>query len=203
MNIAILGATGRIGSRLLAEALRRGHQVTALVRDPSRLAPREGLSIRQGDALDPEMAAATLAGHAALISSVHFTDLDADTLLLIAKGAAIPRLLVTGGAGSLQVAPGLQLVDSPDFPAAARPEALAGRCFLERLRSERDIGWSFLSPALMIEPGERTGRFRRGRDELLRDAAGASRISMEDFAVAMLDELETPVHVGERFTVGY
>lgn len=203
MNIAILGATGRIGSRLLAEALRRGHQVTALVRDPSRLAPREGLTIRQGDALDPEATAATLAGHAALISSVHFTDLDADTLLQIAKSAAIPRLLVTGGAGSLQVAPGLQLVDSPDFPAAARPEALAGRQFLQRLQAGAGVAWSFLSPALMIQPGERSGRFRLGRDELLRDAQGESRISMEDFAVAMLDELEQPRHLDERFTVAY
>lgn len=203
MNIAILGATGRIGSRLLAEALRRGHQVTALVRDPAKLAPQAGLTILRGDAHAVEAAASLLAGHEALISSVHFTDLDADTVLRIAQGAAIPRLLVTGGAGSLRVAPGLQLVDSPDFPAAARPEALAGRAFLNRLREQGQLRWSFLSPALMILPGERTGRFRLGRDELLVDAQGQSRISMEDFAVAMLDELEHPQHIGERFTVAY
>lgn len=203
MNIAILGATGRIGSRLLAEALRRGHQVSALVRDPARLSPQAGLTALRGDAREVEASASQLAGHEALISSAHFTDLDADTVLRITQGAAIPRLLVTGGAGSLQVAPGLQLLDSPDFPAAARPEALAGRAFLDRLRAEQKLGWSFLSPALMVLPGERTGRFRLGRDDLLVDAQGESRISMEDYAVAMIDELENPQHVRQRFTVGY
>lgn len=203
MNIAILGATGRIGSRLLAEGLRRGHRVTAVVRDPSLLAAQPGQTVLRGDARDVETTVSMITGSEALISSVHFTDLDADTVLRIARGAAIPRLLVTGGAGSLQVAPGLQPVDSPDFPAAARPEALAGRAFLSRLREEEQLRWSFLSPALMILPGERTGSFRRGRDELLIDAQGEGRISMEDFAVAMIDELENPQHIRQRFTVGY
>lgn len=203
MNIAIFGATGRIGSRLLDEALARGHRVTAVAREPEKLAHREGLAALRGDLKDEAAVAQLVRGHDAVLTAVHFTDAGAEDFLRIVKRAGVPRLLVTGGAGSLFVAPGLQLVDSAEFPAAARPEAEAGRRFLETLKRESEVAWTFLSPSLLILPGERSGSFRLGGDELLRDAEGQSRISMEDFAVAMLDELERPRHVRQRFTVGY
>lgn len=203
MKVVIFGATGRIGSRLLNEALARGHEVTAIVRDPARLQERERLAVKKGDLRDEAALIPSVAGHDAILSAVHFTDAGADVFLRIARGADVGRLLVTGGAGSLQVAPGLQLLDSPDFPAPFRLEAEAGRSFLQTLQSSSDVDWTFLSPSMIIAPGERTGKFRLGRDELLRDPAGHSRISMEDFAVAMLDELEQPRHRRTRFTVGY
>jgi uracil phosphoribosyltransferase len=119
------------------------------------------------------------------------------------KEAGVKRLIVVGGAGSLEVAPGLQLIDTPQFPDAYRPEASAGRDFLNALRAETSLDWTFLSPSALFEPGERTGKFRLGGDQLLADAAGQSRISMEDYAIALVDEIETPKHVRQRFTVGY
>ena len=120
-----------------------------------------------------------------------------------AKQAGVPRLLVVGGAGSLEVAPGVALVDTPQFPAAYKAEALAGRAFLDTLRGEKALDWTFISPSALFEPGERTGSFRLGGDALLSDAAGQSRITMEDFAIALADEIETPAHPRQRFTVGY
>ena len=119
------------------------------------------------------------------------------------KKAGVKRLLVVGGAGSLEVSPGVQLVDTPDFPEAYKPEALAGRDFLNVLRGERELDWTFLSPSALFVPGERTGKFRLGTDRLLVDAKGESKISMEDYAIALVDELETPRHSRQRFTVGY
>ncbi|WP_157264061.1 NAD(P)-dependent oxidoreductase [Azohydromonas aeria] len=203
MKIVIFGATGRIGSRLLSEALARGHEVTVIAREPARLQMRQGLTVKKGDLRDEAALIPLVAGHDAVLTAVHFTDADAEKFLRIVRGAGVARLLVTGGAGSLLVAPERQLVDSPDFPAAFRAEAEAGRAFLQSLQACRDVEWTFLSPSLVIVPGERTGRFRLGRDELLRDDAGNSRISMEDFAMAMLDELEQPRHAHARFTVGY
>ena len=119
------------------------------------------------------------------------------------KQAGVKRLLVVGGAGSLEVSPGVQLVDTPSFPEAYKPAALAQRDALKVYQQEKNIQWTYLSPAAEIAPGERTGSFRTGGDQLLTDASGKSFISMEDFAVAVIDELETPMHVRERFTVGY
>lgn len=128
---------------------------------------------------------------------------DAAALVATAKQAGVRRLLVVGGAGSLEVEPGVALVDTPDFPAAYKAEALAGRTFLDTLRSETELDWTFLSPSASFEPGERTGTFRVGADQLLADASGASRITMEDYAIALVDEIESPKHSRSRFTVGY
>lgn len=144
-----------------------------------------------------------LVGHYAVISAANFVSSDAQALLAAVKHAAVKRLLVVGGAASLEVAPGQLLLDTPDFPEAYKPEASAGRAFLDTLRDEKVLDWTFLSPAAEFVPGRRTGAFRLGRDQLLVDAGGRSWISMEDFAVALVDELETQRHARQRFTVGY
>ncbi|ODV40681.1 3-beta hydroxysteroid dehydrogenase [Cupriavidus sp. UYMMa02A] len=203
MNIAIIGATGRVGTRLIDEALRRGHRVTALARSATGLPAREGLARRDVDATDSAALTAALTGHDVVISTARFAQLQAPQVVAPVKAAGVPRLLVVGGAGSLFVAPGTQLVDTPGFPDAYKSEALAGRDFLDALRAEPDLDWTFLSPSALFEPGERTGKYRAGQDELLADATGKSWISMEDYAIAMLDEIEKPAHPRQRFTVGY
>lgn len=203
MNIALIGVSGRVGSRLLAELLRRGHRVTGIARDTSKLASQAHLVLKNGDANQPAQLAPLLAGHDAVLSALKFATSDAAALITAVKQAGVDRLLVVGGAGSLEVAPGRALLDTPDFPAAYRPEAEAGRRFLDTLRTERSLDWTFLSPSAEFVPGERTGKFRLGGDQLLADANGRSWISMEDYAIAFVDELETPKHSRQRFTVGY
>lgn len=203
MNIALLGVTGRVGSRLLAELLRRGHQVTGIARDTSKLAGQPGLVLKNGDADQPAQLAPLLAGHDAVISALKFATTDAAALITAVKQAGVGRLLVVGGAATLEVAPGHILLDAPGFPAAYRPEAEGGRRFLDALRGKRELDWTFLSPSAEFVPGERTGRFRVGGDALLTGADGKSWISMEDYAIAFVDELETPKHSRQRFTVGY
>lgn len=202
MNVVLLGATGNAGSRILAELLARGHTVSAIARDPGKLAARPGLRVVRGDAGDRDGLPALLAGHDAAISSIKFKDSDPALLIEAVRRAGVPRYLVVGGAGSLWVAPGLKLVDSPDFPEQARHEALRGAEFLDRLKAS-DLDWTFLSPSKLFQPGERSGRFRLGGDALLVGADGGSRISFEDYAVALVDELEQPRHSRRRFTVGY
>jgi len=201
-SIALLGATGNVGSRLLDEALTRGHRVTALVRDPARLAARPDLIVVAGDVTDLQ-AAPALAGHEVLISSLRFADIAPDTLIDFARATGIPRLLIVGGAASLNLPDGSRLFDAPAFPAEYRSEAGAGIATLDALRGVSDLDWVFVSPQMVFAPGTRTGRFRLGDDTLLFDAAGDSHISYEDFAVALLDEVERPVHHQTRFTVGY
>lgn len=203
MKVALIGGTGNVGSKILAEALERGHEVTVIVRHPDKLAPRPRLSARAGDVNDAAALAPLLAGHDAAISAVRFQATDPAAVLGALKQAGLKRLLVVGGAGTLRNAAGTELVDAPGFPEIAKPEALAGRRFLAALRAETALDWSFLSPSMVIAPGTRTGRFRLGTDDLLVEAGGQSRISQEDFAVAMIDELETPRHIRQRFTVGY
>ena len=201
-SIALLGATGNVGSRLLDEALSRGHQLTALVREPARLASRADLTVVAGDVKDPQ-AAKALSGHDVLISSLRFADIAPDTLIDFARATGIPRLLIVGGAASLKLPDGSRLFDAPAFPAEYRSEAGAGIATLDALRGVSDLDWVFVSPQMVFAPGTRTGRFRLGDDTLLFDAAGDSHISYEDFAVALLDEVERPVHHRTRFTVGY
>lgn len=203
MKIALIGATGNVGSSLLTELLKRGHQVTGIARHPERLEPRQGVTARSGDVMDPAGLVPLLRGHDVVISSVRFLASDPRLLLEAVKKAGVKRLLVVGGAGSLEVAPGVQLLDTPNFPEVAKAEASAGREFLNVLRNEQDLDWTFLSPSALFAAGERTGRFRLGTDQLLVDAKGESKISFEDFAMAMIDELETPRHSRQRFTVGY
>ncbi|SMF33142.1 NAD(P)-dependent oxidoreductase [Pseudogulbenkiania subflava] len=203
MNVVIIGISGRVGSRLATELLQRGHQVTGIARDIGKVEPRAGVTLKQADATDPATLAPLLAGHDAVISASMFLSSNAASLISAVKQAGVPRLLVVGGAGSLDVAPGVQLIDTPEFPAIYKAEASAGRDFLNALRGESALDWTFLSPSALFEPGERTGQFRIGADELLIDAQGKSWISMEDYAIALADELETPSHSRRRFTVGY
>ena len=202
MKIALIGATGNVGTRVAAEALSRGHQVTGISRHPEKLAVKAGLTAARGDTAEPDAIAKVLAGHDVVVSSTRFQGSDARGLIAAVKKAGVKRLLVVGGAGSLEVAPGLALVDSPDFPAAYKPEASGGRDFLGVLRSEKELEWTFLSPSALFGPGERTGKFRLGGDQLLVGPDGQSRVSMEDYAIALVDELETPKHSRRRFTVG-
>ena len=202
MNVALIGATGNAGSRILSELVQRGHTVTAVVRHPEKVPALPGVIAKAGDVFDGKGLAALLKGHDAVISSVHFTASDAGILIEAVRASGVSRYLVVGGAGSLEVAPGVKLIDTPEFPNEYRAEATAGSVFLDVLRTETQLDWSFLSPAAVFIPGERTGRFRLGRDQLLVNATGSS-ISFEDFAVALVDELEPPAHSRQRFTVGY
>ena len=202
MLIALIGATGNVGSRVAAEALARGHQVTGISRHPEKLAPRTGLASVRGDIAEPDALARALAGHDAVVSSARFLGTDPRSLLSAVRKSGVKRLLVVGGAGSLEVAPGTALIDAPEFPAAYKPEASAGREFLNVLRAETVLDWTFLSPSALFAPGARTGKFRLGGDQLLVGADGQSRVSMEDYAVALVDELESPKHSRRRFTVG-
>jgi hypothetical protein len=203
MKVALIGAAGNIGSKILAEALARGHQVTAVVRHPEKLTPQAKLAITSGEASDEAGLAKAIGGHDAVINAVRFSVMNPQILIAAVKRAGVKRLLVVGGAGSLEASPGLLVIDTPSFPAAAKHEAGAGREFLKVLRGETELNWTFLSPSAVIAPGERTGKFRLGKDQLLVGANGESKISREDYAVAMIDELENPKHPRQRFTVGY
>jgi len=204
MNIALIGASGNAGSRILAELSARGHQVTAIARTPEKIAALPGVTARKGDLFDRDAMAALLRGHDAVISSVMFLVSDAEALLAAVKQAGVRRYLVVGGAGSLEVAPGVRLIDTPAFPAAYFAEASKGAEMLDRLRQEPEgLDWTFLSPAAMFIPGSRTGQFRLGQNSLLVAADSTSSISYEDYAVALVDELERPAHLRQRFTVGY
>jgi len=213
MKVVLLGATGFVGSALLKEALDRGHRVTAIVRDPEKLEKRDGLIPRKGDVYDTASLAGLIEGNDALISAFNpgwkdpnlYDDQVRGTKSIIAavKKAAIKRVLWVGGAGSLEVKPGVRVVDDPALPDWVRPGSLATINALEQLRKEPDLEWTFLAPSAEMKPGERTGKFRLGGDQLLVDSAGHSRISVQDFAVAMIDELERPLHLRKRFTAGY
>lgn len=214
MNIAIFGASGNIGSRIMQEALQRGHTVTALVRNPSRMSgpdtPGATVTVRAADITDPAIVAEAVRGHDLVISAYAPPADNVDALLDATrslldgvKRAGVQRLIAVGGAGSLEVAPGVQLADSPYLPEPWRPIANAHRNSLNIYLDEQQVGWSYAHPAAMIEPGLRTGSFRIGEDKLLTDAEGNSRISMEDFAVAVMDEAEQSAHVRRRFAVAY
>ena len=202
MKVALIGASGNVGSRLLAELAARGHSVTAIVRNPEKLPARPGVTAKRGDVFDKAGLAALLAGHDIAISAVRFSASDARTLIDAVKASGVRRYLVVGGAGSLEVAPGKRLIDQPDFPAAYKPEAAKGAEFLDLLKGEKELEWTFLSPSALFVEGERTGKFRLGRDALLTNDKGSS-ISFEDYAIALVDELEKPAHSRQRFTVGY
>ena len=201
MKIALIGATGNVGRRVTAEALRRGHDVIAIARDISMLEPQERVTRVQADLNDKAAIAKAIAGADAVVLSVRFQDLDVEAALDALRSAQ--RLLIVGGAASLYVAPGQQLIDTPDFPDFIKVEAEPARHALARIQQEQGIDWTFLSPSVFFGPGERTGNFRLGKDELLTDADGKSHISYEDYAIALLDEIEQPKHSRQRFTVGY
>jgi putative NADH-flavin reductase len=201
MKIALIGATGNVGQRIVAEATSRGHDVIAIARDVSKVAEQPGVTPVQADLSDKAAIARAIEGADAVVLSVRFQGLDFDAVLDALKGAR--RLLIVGGAASLEVAPGVQMIDTPAFPDFIKPEAEPARQALAKLRGVTDIDWTFLSPSVFFEPGERTGKFRLGKDELLTAETGKSHISYEDYSIALLDEIEKPQHVKSRFTVGY
>jgi hypothetical protein len=212
MKIAIFGAKGRIGSRIVNEALNRGHQVTAIVRHPEEYTEEKPhLKVAKGDLFKTQDVESGTFDHDAVVCAYNYTygaqpsSITEVTVPLLngLKQAHVKRLIVVGGAGSLEVSPGVQLVDTPDFPPDYRPASLAHREALKLYRQEKEIEWTYISPAAEMTPGERTGNYRVGTDQLLTDARGQSFISMEDYAVAVLDEIENPKHIRERFTVGY
>jgi uncharacterized protein len=214
MKIALIGATGMIGQRILAEALSRGHHVTAIARDPAKVAPRPNLEVKTGDVMKPETLIPAITGCDLLVSSCSPPKDDprqavesVRTLteaISAANNAAKRsiRLIMVGGAGSLEVAPGVQLVDTPNFPEAWKPIATAHRDALAALR-KTSIDWTYFSPAGFIQPGTRTGKYRLGTEQLVADAKGESRISAEDYAVALVDEIEKPQFIRKRFTAAY
>jgi putative NADH-flavin reductase len=202
MKVAVIGASGRAGSQIVAELSRRNHVVTGIARDPSKIAALPGVTAKAGDAQDRASLAGLLAGHDAVVSAVHFVACDPEKLIGAVREAGVKRYFVVGGAGSLEVAPGVRLIDTPQFPEAYKKEAAAGAAFLARLRETGDLDWTFMSPSAMFVSGERTGKFRLGGDQLLTNEQGSS-ISFEDYAIAAVDELETPRHLRQRFTVGY
>jgi uncharacterized protein len=202
-KIAIVGATGNVGSRLLEEALRRGHTVTALARDASTVQARQGVAAKNLDALDAKAFAEAVAGHDAVFSAMRFLAVPESAVVEPVKQAGVPRLMIVGGAGSLFAAPGQRVLDLPGFPDAYKPEATAGATFLDALRRERGVDWTFVSPSAEFMSGARTQKFRTGVDELLVDSSGRSWISFEDYAIAFLDEFESGAHIKQRITVGY
>jgi putative NADH-flavin reductase len=203
MKIAVAGASGRAGSEITKELSRRGHGVTAIARNPDRIAALPNVVPTRGDVLDQAGLTKLWAGHDVAVSSVHFLASDPQKLIGAAKDSNVGRYLVVGGAGSLEVAPGVKLVTTPGFPVQYKAEAEAGSAFLDLLQQEKDLNWTFLSPSALFIEGERTAKFRLGTDQLLADANGKSWISFADYAIALADEIERPAHLRQRFTVGY
>jgi putative NADH-flavin reductase len=203
MKVSLIGATGNAGSRILAELARRGHHITAIVRHPGKVPRLDGVTAQKGDANRIDDLAPMLRGHDVVVSSVHFLDGQADKLIEAVRQAGVPRYVVVGGAGSLDNGSGVELIDAGGVPEPYQAESRAGCNFLDMLRQTSDLDWTFLSPSAQFVPGERTGVFRIAADTALRDASGRSWISYEDYAVALVDEIEQPRHSRRRFTVGY
>lgn len=210
MKVAIIGASGTIGKRITEEALRRGHDVTAILRNPERLEQEhERLKKVKADVMDPSSLEEAIHGHEAVISAFgpKFGQEEellaaARTILEGTKRGGVSRLLIVGGAGSLIGETGVPLMDTPEFPEEIRPLARAHADAYD-IYKDSDLEWTYVSPAALIEPGKRTGQFRIGMDRLVTDESGSSRISVEDFAVAMIDELDDPQFIKSRFTVAY
>jgi putative NADH-flavin reductase len=213
MKIAIIGASGQIGSFIRDEALARGHQVTAIVRHPEKIAVKNPLlTVLKADVLTDKVNQ-LVKGQDAVISAYNPGWDNPDIYNEQIKGAraiidgvkksGVKRLLVVGGAGSLEVAPGVQVVDTMNVPDQIKGGVLATRETLYMLRKEKELEWTFLCPPGKIAPGERTGHYQVGKDQLLKNEAGESKISTQDYAVAMIDELEHPQHIRQRFTVAH
>ena len=209
MHIALYGATGNSGSRILNELLTRGHQVTAIIRSPEKLAARPGLTVVQGDAASVDGIAGKIKGADAVVSAYAPPADDTDQILPVTarlidavRQTGVPRLLIVGGAGNLEVAPGVTVLASGHVPAEWVPIATSHAKLLEEVKKS-EINWTYFSPAAFFVPGERTGKFRLGTNQLIANEQGDSRISLEDYAIALVDELESPKHERERFTIGY
>jgi putative NADH-flavin reductase len=216
VRIVVFGATGNVGQRVVAEALRRKHEVVGIVREPAAVqSPDSRVKLVKGDATNADDVARVSRGADAVVSAISprpnarglpAPSLAANSRAMIKglRDAGVKRVLYVGGASSLEVAPGKALADLPDFPEIYREEAREGREALDIWRNEaKALDWTYLSPAAEIAPGNRTGKYRTTDDKLLVDDKGKSFITFEDYAVAVLDELERPQHVGKRFGVAY
>jgi putative NADH-flavin reductase len=203
MNIVLIGATGAIGSRILDEALRRGHTVSAVTRDPRKLDPRPGMTIRAGSTSDGPGLTQVVKGHDVAVVSVKWNENDITRVIDVIRKAGVKRCLFVIGAGSLLRKDGRthleHMADKGIQPPTSKPASLA----YEEIKKVKDLDWTAISPPASIQPGRRTGKFRRGLDKLIEDKDGQSLISREDFAVAILDELEKGKHIRKRFTAAY
>ena len=214
-NVVLIGASGFVGTAILNELLNRGHKVTAIVRDAKKMTvSNPNLTIVEADVTDTDALKEAGKGKDAVISASNpgwknphiYEDTLKNYPLIVesAKQAGVKRLLIVGGAGTLFYAPGKMETDADDVPAQLLPGIKSlGEFYLNTLRKEKDIDWIYLSPAANMTPGKRTAKSRIGKDDLVVDANGDSNISVEDFAVAMVDELEQEKHHKERFTIGY
>lgn len=204
MHVALIGATGAVGQRLSAELLSRGHSITAISTHPDRVPAAEKVSAVYGDINDAPSMTELLRGHDVVVSCVQFAKYDHGALIEAVRAAQVPRYFVCGGSGTL-LAPGTttRIMDTPSFPADYLPPARTAAAFFDRLRQEPGLDWTYISPPPGFTPGERTGTFRVGGDEVLVGPDGTAAISFEDYAIAVVDELEQPQHRGARFTVGY
>jgi len=214
MKIALIGATGFVGSAVLNEALNRGHKVTATARDTSKITVKnDNLTVVNANVYDTEALVKVLTGHEAIVNAFNagwtnpnlYDDFikGSESIQQAVKLSGVKRLLVVGGAGSLEIAPGVQLVDTPQFPAEWKTGATAARDYLNIIKKENDLDWTFLSPAIHLHPGARTGVFRLGTDQPVFDADHKSEITVEDMAVAIINELEQNQFIKKRFTLGY
>lgn len=212
MKIALIGASGFVGTAILYEAVRRGHSVTAIVRDVSKIAPHPQVHALAVDAQDPQALAAALEGQDRVISAynpgwttpdIYDQYLKGANAIVAAAVAAKRWLLVIGGAGSLEIAPGVQLVDTPDFPAEWKQGALAARDGLTALRRETVLDWRFVSPPVFLEPGEKRGGYRLGGDQVQFSGDKPAGITVGDLADGVMNEVEQPAHLRQRFTLGY
>lgn len=217
MKIALIGATGFVGAHVLKELVSRGHQVTAIARNTDKIDTSGGLVItKAADAANSDEIAAAVAGHDAVISTFNagwtnpniYNDFIAGAKAIQAgvKQAGVKRFLTVGGAGSLEIQPGLQLVDTPNFPEAYKPGATAARDYLNILKTETELDWTFLSPAIEMSPahpGERTGKYRTALDTPVFDEHNHSRLSVDDTAVAIVDEIEQGNFIRKRYTAAY
>lgn len=203
MKVAHIGATGRVGSKILAELLRRGHSVTAIARNPEKVPANPNVTATRGDIAEPDKLALVVKGHEAVISSAPFIPGSSAGLLDAIRKSGVKRYIAVGGAGSLEVSPGKLVKDGANIPPEWLPAINEGTQMLTLLRAEAKLDWTFFSPAILIGPGERTGKFRLGGDQVVMGADGKSTISFDDYAIALVDELEQSRHVRKRFTIGY
>ncbi len=203
MKVAHIGASGKIGGKILEEMLRRGHKVTAISRHPEKTAQNKNVTTAAGDITAPDALVPLLKGHDAVISSATFVPGSSPHLIAAVRQSGVKRYIAVGGAGSLEAAPGKLVMDSDAIPPEWMPAIKEGAAMLKLLRADQELDWTYLSPAMFIGPGERTGKFRLGGDQLITAADGKSSISYDDYAIAFVDELEVPRHVRKRFTIGY
>ncbi|MES3018455.1 MAG: NAD(P)-dependent oxidoreductase [Bacteroidota bacterium] len=216
MKVALIGASGFVGKATLTELLNRDHEVTAIVRNPANVSPEKNVTAVSADVFNEADLTDALAGHDAVISTYNagwtnpnmYDDYlnGSKAVQAAVKKSGVKRFIVVGGAGSLYIAPETQIVDTDGFPADIKPGALAARDYLNIIKEDTDLDWTFLSPAIEMHPGTsgtRTGAYRTGLENPVLDADGRSVLSVEDTAVALVDELEKPEHIQKRFTAAY